>query len=97
VPSVPGNWNVADGGHRYLAKNIASAATYRVTNNGPDELVTVTAYNSSGAAVATLQIESGTSGDIGVPAGGKLLVQDTDLSDPDPDNTDGASGTYETV
>lgn len=97
VPQVPGTWSVDDGGNRYLAKNISSAATYRVTNNGPDEKVTVRAYNASGGLVTTLEIEKGTSGDLGVPAGGKLLLQDTDVSDPNPSNTDGAAGTYETV
>jgi hypothetical protein len=50
-----------------------------------------------GTLTAEVEIENGTSSDIGVPAGGKLLVQDTDLSDPDPSNTSGAAGTYGTV
>lgn len=97
MPQVPGTWSVGDGGYKYLAKNIADAATYRVTNNGPDQLVTVRAYDSSGGLVATIEIGSGNSGDIGVPDGGKLLLQDTDLTDPAPNNADGAAGTYETI
>ena len=97
IPEVPGTWSVDDGGYKYVAKGISAAATYRVTNNGPDQKVTVRSYNRFGGLVATIEIENGNSGDIGVPEGGKLLIQDTDLTDPDPSNTDGAAGTYETV
>jgi hypothetical protein len=69
-------------------------AAKRSAGRGPRSAVS---YNSFGGLVATIEIENGNSGDIGVPEGGKLLIQDTDLTDPDPSNTDGAAGTYETV
>ena len=93
----PGSWQVADGGTTTIASNVTSAKTYQVSSKGPDRLVQVQVFNEKGELVNSVDLEKNRSVDVGVPKGGSLKVVDSDLNDPDPNNTDGASGDYKVL
>lgn len=74
----PDNWLVANNGNDQLVENVSAAVTYRIRNNGADQDVWAIARRSDGQIVGKIKIEENTSGDIGVPAGGDLEVDDRD-------------------
>jgi hypothetical protein len=87
-----GQWSVADDGETTLASNITQATTYRVENKGPDNSVTVVVRNADNVEVDHVSLAHGDTVDVGVPAGGDLMIRDMTDS-----NAFGATGTYKNL
>jgi len=95
---VPETWSIADDGQYEVATDIQGGKTYRIHNDGPDGLILVVARDGDNNVILDRNVKKGQGKDVGVPDGGDVYVLDGDgPDDPDPGNSVGATGTYQTV
>ncbi len=80
VPALAGSGTVADDDQDVAALNITSAKTFTVSNKGKDRNIVAVAKDASGNIVGWIDVGHGSSKDIGVPAGGSLVIDDRDYA-----------------
>lgn len=103
-PALAGTWSVGDDGQQPIVAQSERGGNYEVTNNGPDNSVTVVKKNSQGAIVGWWNLGNGESFEVGVAFGDTLLVDDrvyegtqTEPTITNDGNMNAAAGTWSQV
>ena len=88
-PGAP--FEVVSNGTTTICSNIPAGKTYRITNDGPDD-ISVRVYDEDNDLISITTLTPGNSYDAGVPTGGDCKVKDAESN-----TGQGATGNYKIV